>query len=85
MSCRSPDLSPRERADVGYYYTNSLSTAPIQISLRQLPGTCKRVLADGIVCGLPFVGPRNRRYCNSHSSSIHYGGRSTPDPSAITR
>ena len=85
MSHRSSDLSPRERADVSYYLDRSFAKEPITIRLRQLPGTCQRVLPSGEKCGVPFVGSRNRRYCDQHSASIHYGGRTLSDPHEVER
>ena len=39
-------------------------------------GTCHFRMHDKTLCGEPFAGPPNRKYCDSHSSFIRYSGRS---------
>jgi hypothetical protein len=38
-------------------------------------GHCVGKLADGSVCGVAFLGPPNRRFCDEHSHTIRYRGR----------
>ena len=39
-------------------------------------GVCQFRMPDKTMCGQPFSGPPNRKYCDSHSLQIRYMGRS---------
>jgi hypothetical protein len=40
----------------------------ISLNLKDKPGHCR-------ICGAPFMGPGNRKFCEEHSPSIKYRGR----------
>jgi hypothetical protein len=37
-------------------------------------GTCRFRLPDKTLCGAPFSGPPNRKYCSEHSTYTQYTG-----------
>lgn len=48
-------------------------------------GACRHRMEDGTLCGEPFRGPRNRKYCIGHSAAIHHSGLSADDQAAQER
>ena len=70
---RSPALPKLNRGALGHNSVADDGIRPeantgLSLNLKDKPGRCR-------VCGAPFMGPGNRKYCEEHSPSIKYRGR----------
>jgi hypothetical protein len=54
----------------------------IETNMNTKAGTCRKFI-DGKVCGVPFVGPPRRKYCDAHSSTVTFRGKGSPQKNTL--